>query len=140
MFTYNERRYLMEEKSRIRFNPVTKEIEIEGSEAFVKTYFQKLQGLLSQSQEKKIEKPLQKKARPARKAKKAQAKPGKKKAAKETQMDAIVSLISRTEGGITTATLKEKTGLAERQIWSVVYRAEKQGKIKKTKRGLYVAA
>ncbi len=129
----------MEEKSRIRFNPVTKEIEIEGSESFVKTYFQKLQGLLSQSPGEKKEKP-QKSVHRIRKAKKAQAKPGKKKAAKETQMDAIVSLVSRTEGGITTSALKEKTGLAERQIWSVVYRAEKQGKIKKTKRGLYVAA
>lgn len=129
----------MEEKSRIRFNPVTKEIEIEGSEAFVKTYFQKLQGLLSQSREGKNEKP-QKSVRRMRKAKKARAKPGKKKAAKETQMDAIVSLVSGTEGGITTSALKEKTGLAERQIWSVVYRAEKQGKIKKTKRGLYIAA
>jgi len=130
----------MEEKSRIRFNPVTKEIEIEGSEAFVKTYFQKLQDLLLQSPGKKNEMPLQESARPVRKAKKAQAKPDKKKAAKETQMDAIVSLVGSTEGGITTSALKEKTGLAERQIWSVVYRAEKQGKIKKTKRGLYVAA
>jgi hypothetical protein len=135
-----ERRVLMEEKSRIRFNPLTKEIEIEGSEAFVKTYFQKLQGLLSQSPENKNEKPPQQGARPARKAKKARAKPGHKEAAKETQMDAVVSLVNRTEGGITTSALKEKTGLAERQIWSVVYRAEKQGKIKKTKRGLYVAA
>lgn len=130
----------MEEKSRIRFNPMTKEIEIEGSEAFVKTYFHKLQGLLSQSPEKNNEKPLQENTRPVRKAKKTQAKPGKQKAVKETQMDAIVSLVNRTEGGITTSALKEKTGLAERQIWSVVYRAEKQGRIKKTKRGLYVAA
>ena len=29
----------MKENSRIRFNPGTKEIEIEGSESFVKTYF-----------------------------------------------------------------------------------------------------
>jgi uncharacterized membrane protein len=137
---HNERRCLMEEKSRIRFNPATKEIEIEGSEAFVKTYFQKLQGLLQQFQEKKSDRPQQNKARPVRKAKKAQAAPGKQKTGQETQMDAIVSLVRRTEGGITTAALKEKTGLAERQIWSVVYRAEKQGKIKKTKRGVYVAA
>jgi hypothetical protein len=130
----------MEEKSRIRFNPVTKEIEIEGSEAFVKTYFQKLQGLLPQSPEKKNEKPPQKYVRHMRKAKKAQARPVKTKAAKETQMDAVVSLVRKAEGGIMTSALKEKTGLAERQIWSVVYRAEKQGKIKKTKRGLYVAA
>lgn len=130
----------MEEKSRIRFNPVTKEIEIEGSEAFVKTYFQKLQDLLSKSPEKKNEAHLQKSTRPAGKAKKAQAEPGESKDGKETQMDAVVSLIRKTEEGITTSALKEKTGLAERQIWSVVYRAEKQGKIKKTKRGLYVVA
>ena len=130
----------MQEKSRIRFNPVTKEIEIEGSEAFVKTYFQKLQELLSLSPGKKREKPPQTGASPARKARKAKAAPGKKKAVKETQMAAIVSMVGRAEGGVTTSALKEKTGLSERQIWSVVYRAEKQGKIKKTKRGLYVAA
>jgi uncharacterized membrane protein len=136
----NERRSPMEEKSRIRFNPVTKEIEIEGSETFVKTYFKKLQELLSQSPGKKKEKPPQSSAKPARKTEKVKTEPGKKKAVKETQMDAIVAIVCRTEGGVTTSALKEKTGLSERQIWSVVYRAEKQGKIKKTKRGLYVAA
>jgi uncharacterized membrane protein len=136
----NERRSPMEEKSRIRFNPVTKEIEIEGSETFVKTYFKKLQELLSQSPGKKKENPPQSSAKPARKAEKVKTESGKKKAVKETQMDAIVAIVCRTEGGVTTSALKEKTGLSERQIWSVVYRAEKQGKIKKTKRGLYVAA
>jgi len=38
-------------QSRIKFNPVTKEIEIEGSEQFVKTYFDKIQSLLSAAQE-----------------------------------------------------------------------------------------
>ena len=37
----------MKENSRIRFNPGTKEIEIEGSESFVKTYFNKLQAMIS---------------------------------------------------------------------------------------------
>ena len=32
----------MEKNSRIRFSPVTKEIEVEGSERFVKAYFSKL--------------------------------------------------------------------------------------------------
>ncbi|MHB8908023.1 MAG: hypothetical protein ACYDAA_04005 [Syntrophales bacterium] len=130
----------MKEKSRIRFNPVTKEVEVEGSEAFVKTYFGKLQGLLSESPESKGEKKPRAKAGAAGKPKKPKVKPGKKRAGKKTQMDAVVSLVRGAEGGITTAALKEKTGLAERQIWSVVYRAEKKGLIKKTKRGLYVAA
>lgn len=129
----------MEEKSRIRFNPVTKEIEIEGSEAFVKTYFHKLQELLSQFTGKKGETPSKADAGPARKTRRAKEEPGKAKEAKQTQMDAIVSMIRGAEGGMTTTELKEKTGLVERQIWSVVYRAEKKGKIKKTKRGLYIA-
>jgi uncharacterized membrane protein len=39
--------------------------------------------------------------------------------------------------GISTETLKQKTGLSELQIWSIVNRAAKEGKIKKLKRGLY---
>jgi len=38
-------------QSRIKFNPVTKEIEIEGSENFVKTYFDKIQTMLSGKEE-----------------------------------------------------------------------------------------
>jgi hypothetical protein len=138
--TRNERRNPMKDNSRIRFNPVTQEIEVEGSEKFVRTYFQKLQQLLSPGSGEKNAKQRQKKARPVKKAKGAKAAPGRKKAAKETQADAVVSLVSGSHGGITTSALKEKTGLTERQIWSVVYRAQKQGKIRKTKRGMYTAA
>jgi hypothetical protein len=128
----------MEERSRIRFNPVTKEIELAGSEEFVKTYFQKLQKLMAQLPAEKSEKPPQKKVRLAGR-KKAVA-TGDKKASRETHVDMVVKLIRGSAEGITTSVLKEKTGLTERQIWSIVYRAEKQGKIEKTKRGLYVAA
>lgn len=38
-------------QSRIKFNPITKEIEIEGSEKFVKAYFDKIQVMLSDIQE-----------------------------------------------------------------------------------------
>ena len=41
----------MANNSRIRFNPVTKEIEVEGTEQFVKTYFAKLQAMLSGASE-----------------------------------------------------------------------------------------
>jgi hypothetical protein len=124
----------MKENSRIRFNPITKEIEVEGSEKFVRTYFQKLQELLSGGLADEV------KGQPKRQVRLVQrAAPGRKKAAKETQADMVVSLVSGSEGGITTSALKEKTGLTERQIWSIVYRAQKQGKIKKTKRGMYAA-
>ena len=134
----------MEERSRIRFNPATREIEIEGSEEFVRIYFGKVQKLLLAPVGGKEEKPKPPRARPAGKPKKMKKKTGPKKipkkVPKETLLDSVVRLIRGSEEGITTAALKEKTGLAESQIWSIVYRADKQGKIKKTKRGIYMAA
>lgn len=134
----------MEERSRIRFNPATREIEIEGSEEFVRIYFGKVQKLLLAPVGGREEKPKPPRARPAGKPKKMKKKTGPKKVPKkvpkETLLDSVVRLIRGSEEGITTAALKEKTGLAESQIWSIVYRAEKQGKIKKTKRGIYMAA
>ena len=86
---------IMNEQSRIRFNPVTKEIEIEGSEAFVKTYFNKLQSMMSGVTENITEDPKAARTLPAKKGKKepkaasprpakkagkvAQTEPGKKK-------------------------------------------------------------
>lgn len=130
----------MEERSRIRFNPATREIEIEGSEEFVRIYFGKVQKLLLAPVGGKEEKPKPPRARPAGKPKKMKKKTGPKKVPKETLLNSVVRLIRGSEEGITTAALKEKTGLAESQIWSIIYRAEKQGKIKKTKRGIYMAA
>ena len=134
----------METRSRIRFNPATREIEIEGSEEFVRIYFGKVQKLLLAPVGGKEEKPKPPRARPAGKPKKMKKKTGPKKVPKkvpkETLLNSVVRLIRGSEEGITTAVLKEKTGLAESQIWSIVYRAEKQGKIKKTKRGIYMAA
>lgn len=134
----------MEERSRIRFNPATREIEIEGSEEFVRIYFGKVQKLVLAHVGGKEEKPKPPRDRPAGKPKKMKKKTGPKKVPKkvpkETLLDSVVRLIRGSEEGITTAALKEKTGLAESQIWSIVYRAEKQGKIKKTKRGIYMAS
>jgi hypothetical protein len=152
----------MKEKSRIRFNPVTKEIEIEGSEEFVKAYFNKLQNMISGASSETVEESKAVKVRPAKKAKAVKATPGKKepKAAKPraaakkagktakkppgikrvTHIDMIVGIIQGSTEGISTAELKEKTGLAESQIWGIVNRAKKMGKIKQAKRGMYVGA
>jgi hypothetical protein len=139
----------MANNSRIRFNPVTKEIEVEGTEKFVKTYFGKLQAMISGSAEKKVTikkepKPIKAapvkavKARPAKKSKKTAKKAlGKKKI---TNQASVIELIQGSTEGISTAELIKKTGLDERQIWSIVYRAVKEGKIRKLKRGLYASA
>jgi hypothetical protein len=155
----------MQTDARIRFNPVTKEIEIEGSEEFVKAYFNKIQKMISgvpsktlrepkavkiSPAKKAIKEPKAEKAIPAKKepkaakplpAKKAKKTAKKKSRAKKvTNIDKIVGLIKGSAEGISTAQLKEKTGLAESQIWNIVNRAAKAGKVKKIKRGVYGAA
>lgn len=124
----------MKENFRIRFNPITKEIEIEGSEKFVEAYFAKLQPYIFGPVEKKVKAA---KAAPEKKTIRATKKePGEKRV---THIDAVVGLIQSSPEGVSTAELKEKTGLAERQIWSIVNRAKNDGKIRKMKRGLYGA-
>ena len=161
----------MAERSRVRFNPVAKEIEVEGSELFVKTTLDRLLAMIpgavkekakvkratkavKAAPEKKAErKPTVKKVSPAPKVPKAPkaVKPtiakkvkraGKKAPAEKrvTNIDTVVSLIQGAPEGISTAELKAKTGFAERQIWSIVNRATKQGKIRTVKRGLYGGA
>jgi hypothetical protein len=155
----------MKEKSRIRFNPGTKEIEIEGSEEFVKAYFNKIQDIISGASSGAVEKTIAVKVRSAKAAakrpkavkvapEKKEPKAAKPRAAKEvkrtakkkprakkvTNIDKVVGLIQGSAEGISTSELKEKTGLAERQIWSIVNRASKLGKIKKVKRGVYGAS
>ena len=82
-----------------------------------------------------IKEPKAVKASPPKKAKKK-----KFRAKKVTNIDTVVGLIQGSAKGISTAELKEKTGLAENQIWNIVNRAAKAGKVKKIKRGVYGAA
>lgn len=78
------------------------------------------------------------KARPAKKvpAKKA----GAKKATGPTATDQVLRIIKRSKKGVDVPTLMKKTGLADKQIRNIVFKASKQGKIKKAGRGVYVAA
>lgn len=144
----------MKENSRIRFNPVAKEIEVEGSESFVKTYFNKLFDIMSGSPGKTLGSEMKGAAKAVKEklatdeSEAASAKPKVvkrvSKAApkgytekKLTNIETIVTLIQEHEDGITTAELKQKTGLAESQIWNIVNRATKEGRIRKISRGLY---
>ncbi|MEI8173632.1 MAG: hypothetical protein WCH07_09145 [Deltaproteobacteria bacterium] len=53
---------------------------------------------------------------------------------------AVKALIQDSPEGITTTELKEKTGLTEWQIWNIIKKAKKAGKIKQAKRGVYLRA
>ncbi|MHB9097424.1 MAG: hypothetical protein ACYC5X_06330 [Syntrophales bacterium] len=48
-------------------------------------------------------------------------------------------MIQGSAGGISTTELKGKTGLTDAQIWNIVNRTAKEGRIRKVKRGLYAA-
>jgi len=114
----------MDERARIKFNPVTGEIEVEGSEEFVKTYFAKLQKLL-------VEQGAAATGQSAEHATSA--------GRKGDICTMVLATISESAGGIKMADIREKTGLTTQQIRSVVYRAEKQGKIRREHHGLYAA-
>jgi hypothetical protein len=128
------------DQSRIKFNPVTKEIEIEGSEKFVKTYFNKIQALISGTKGTVAKAPI--KEKPVKKARSSKAKEKKpaKHSKKGSKINIVLTLVQKSPEGITTTELKKKTGLTDKQIWAIIANAKKAGKIKQVKRGVYAGS
>jgi predicted transcriptional regulator of viral defense system len=86
---------------------------------------------------KKVEKILKAfekdaKAKPAKKA------PLKKRTAKLTATDKVLRVINRSKKGVDASTLKKKTGFDDKKLRNIVFRAYKEGKIKRVGRGLYI--
>ena len=82
---------------------------------------------------KVVKKALAKKA-PAKKA------VARKKATQVTATDKILRIIKRSKKGVDVPTLKKKTGFDDKKVRNIVFRASKEGKIKKSGRGIYVGA
>lgn len=73
--------------------------------------------------------------------KKAPAKVTKKAAAsKDTVLDKVFDVISKSRNGATIANLKAKTGLESRQLSNALYKLSKKGKIASKSRGVYQKA
>jgi hypothetical protein len=66
--------------------------------------------------------------------------PAKKRAAQLTATDQVLGIIKRSKRGADVPTLMKKTGLGERTVRNILFRAGKQGKIKRAGRGVYVGA
>ena len=71
--------------------------------------------------------------------------PAKKVVAKKatpqaTATEQILDIIKRFKKGVGVPTLKEKTGFDDKKVRNIVFRASKEGKIKKSGRGIYVGA
>ncbi len=75
-------------------------------------------------------------------AKKAPAKktPATKKTGQVTATDQVLKIINRSKKGVDVPTLKKKTGFDDKKVRNIVFRAAKEGRIKKSGRGIYVAA
>lgn len=64
----------------------------------------------------------------------------RKRAAKETATEQILKIIKRSRKGVNVPTLKTKTGFEDKKVRNIIFRASKEGKIKKVGRGIYVGA
>ena len=90
-------------------------------------------------------KPAKKKAAAVKKATARKA-PAKKKAAatkksaQVTATDKVLRIVKRSKKGVDVPTLKKKTGFDDKKVRNIVFRASKEGKIKKSGRGIYVGA
>ncbi len=68
----------------------------------------------------------------------AKTAPVKKKALPVTATDQILKIIKRSKKGVDVPTLKTKTGFDDKKVRNIVFRAAKEGRIKKSGRGIYV--
>ena len=64
----------------------------------------------------------------------------RKKAAKITATEQILKIIRRSRKGVDVPTLKTKTGFEDKKVRNIIFRASKEGKIKKVGRGIYIGA
>jgi hypothetical protein len=64
----------------------------------------------------------------------------KKAASQATATDQTLRIIKRFKKGVDVPILKEKTGFDDKKVRNIVFRASKEGKIKKSGRGIYVGA
>ena len=116
--------------------------------------FEKLMGAVAKFEPlKRVKKPKKKvavKTKPkkkpaARKKKAAPRKPRRKKVRPKktkrvTDTDQVLAVIKRHKKGVDIAVLKKKTGFADSKIRAIVFRANKEGKIKRIRRGVYISA
>lgn len=124
--------------ARIRFNLSTGELEIQGTEAFVETYFSKIKALLEKPAVLSTpgRKKTTKKRTPPIIRESSEATPPRK----DTKTETLLTILREMPEGLNTKDLMERTGFTDRQVRTIIYRAEKQGLIRKLRRGIYLAA
>ncbi len=64
----------------------------------------------------------------------------REKGVKMTATQQILSIVRRSRKGVDVPALKTKTGFEDKKVRNIIFRASKEGKIKKVGRGIYVGA
>ena len=64
----------------------------------------------------------------------------RKKTSQLTATEQILKIVGRSRKGADVPTLKAKTGFEDKKVRNIIFRAAKEGKIKKVGRGIYVGA
>ena len=104
---------------------------VEKAKAVKKTLAKKAPAKKASAKKAPVKKASAKKA-PAKKA------VARKKAPQATATDKILKIIKRSKKGVDVPTLKKKTGFDDKKVRNIIFRASKEGKIKKSGRGIYV--
>lgn len=120
-------RQLMQYKKLIEDSPHGKE--------WLDPVFAKLQKAQDAKRQKAKAKPKTTRKAPAKKKV-----PARRKAAKLTATGRVLKLIKQSKKGTDVPTLMKKTRYDERKVRNILFRAFKQGEIKRAGRGLYVGA
>jgi len=64
----------------------------------------------------------------------------RQKASQPTATEQILKIVGRSRKGVDVPTLKVKTGFEDKKVRNIIFRASKEGKIKKVGRGIYIGA
>ncbi|MGD2097370.1 MAG: hypothetical protein PVG35_07295 [Desulfobacterales bacterium] len=64
----------------------------------------------------------------------------RKRSSQMTATEQILKIVKRSRKGVDVPTLKAKTGFQDKKVRNIIFRASKEGKIKKIGRGIYVGA
>ena len=97
----------------------------------------KLDKLIKAVEKGEKAKALKAKAVKAKAVKKVKVAAGRK-TPQITATDQILKIIKRSKKGVDVPTLKKKTGFDDKKVRNIVFRASKEGRIKKSGRGIYV--
>jgi len=100
----------------------------------------KVENLLKEFEKDKKGKAPKASKEEAVKAKTAKKAPVKRGATKLTATDQVLKIVNTSKKGVDIITIKKKTGFEDKKLRNIIFRANKEGKIHRASRGLYIGA